>query len=77
MGEKVVRKLSPWGYVRKRDLVLHGRKQIACVNGGTCKVVNDDTYECECDPGYSGDHCENSKTETTISYYQFLYYYTL
>ena len=31
-----------------------------CVNGGTCKIVNDETYECECNPGYSGEICENS-----------------
>ena len=34
MGEKVIRKLSPWGYVRKKDLVLHGRKQISCEMAG-------------------------------------------
>ena len=37
-----------------------------CVNGGTCIVVNDETYECECDPGYNGDNCENSKIQITI-----------
>ena len=37
-----------------------------CVNGGKCIVVNDETYECDCDPGYNGDNCENSKIKTTI-----------
>ena len=28
MGEKVVRKLSPWGNVRQREIQMHGRPQI-------------------------------------------------
>ena len=41
-----------------------------CVNGGKCIVVNDDTYECECDPGYIGANCEDSKIQTIILHYQ-------
>ena len=45
MGEKIVRKLSPWGYVRKRDLVLHGRKQIACEMAGISVIDYLDLYK--------------------------------
>ena len=45
MGEKTVRKLSPWGYVRKRDLVLHGRKQIACEMAGISVIDYLDLYK--------------------------------
>jgi len=44
MGEKVVRKLSPWGYVRKKDLVLHGRKQISCEMAGISIIDYLDLY---------------------------------
>ena len=45
MGEKTVRKLSPWEYVRKRDLVLHGRKQIACEMAGISVIDYLDLYK--------------------------------
>ena len=45
MGEKVVRKLSPWGYVRKRDLMMHGRPQIACEMAGISVIDYLDLYK--------------------------------
>ena len=32
-----------------------------CLNGGNCVVDNDDTWQCNCAPGFSGDTCEHSK----------------
>ena len=31
-----------------------------CINGGTCKLVDDTTedYKCDCPDGYHGTHCE-------------------
>ncbi|XP_078664899.1 uncharacterized protein LOC144907570 [Branchiostoma floridae x Branchiostoma belcheri] len=33
--------------------------QVICQNGGTCVDV-DNTYSCDCDLGYEGDHCETN-----------------
>ena len=44
MGEKVVRKLSPWGYVRKKDFVVQGRKQISCEMAGISVIDYLDLY---------------------------------
>ena len=30
-----------------------------CINGGTCIIVNENDWKCECPPGYSGAQCEN------------------
>ena len=38
LGMKVVRKLSPWGYVRKKDLFVQGRKQISCEMAGIAVI---------------------------------------
>ena len=45
MGEKVARKLSPWGYVRKRELTMHGRPQIACEMAGISVIDYLDLYK--------------------------------
>jgi len=44
MGEKKVRKLSPWGYVRKKDFVVQGRKQISCEMAGISVIDYLDLY---------------------------------
>ena len=44
MGEKKVRKLSPWGYVRKKDFVVQGRKQISCAIAGISVIDYLDLY---------------------------------
>ena len=44
MGEKKVRKLSPWGYVRKKDFVVQGRKQISCEMAGISIIDYLDLY---------------------------------
>ncbi len=31
-----------------------------CEHGGTC-VDDVNQYTCDCDPGWTGDHCETSK----------------
>ena len=41
---KVVRKLSPWGYVRKKDLFVQGRKQISCEMAGIAVIDYLDLY---------------------------------
>ena len=33
-----------------------------CYNGGTCKIVDENNWKCECPPGYSGTQCEMSKS---------------
>jgi len=45
MGEKKVRKLSPWGYVRKKDFVVQGRKQISCEMAGISVIDYLDLYK--------------------------------
>ena len=62
MGEKVVRKLSPWGYVRKKDLVLHGRKQISCEMAGISIIDYLDLYRkftYKAQESYRLDHIAN------------------
>ena len=62
MGDKVVRKLSPWGYVRKRDLVLHGRQQIACEMAGISVIDYLDLYRkftYKAQESYRLDHIAN------------------
>ena len=44
LGMKVVRKLSPWGYVRKKDLFVQGRKQISCEMAGIAVIDYLDLY---------------------------------
>ncbi|XP_078686179.1 uncharacterized protein LOC144918925 isoform X3 [Branchiostoma floridae x Branchiostoma belcheri] len=34
---------------------------VTCENGGTCVNGADDSYTCDCAPGYEGDHCETPK----------------
>lgn len=35
-----------------------------CKNGGKCVPnYSDDQYQCDCSPGYDGDHCETGKLQ--------------
>jgi len=45
MGEKVVRKLSPWGNVRQREIQMHGRPQITCELAGISVIDYLDLYK--------------------------------
>ena len=45
MGEKVVKKLSPWGNVRQREIQMHGRPQIACELAGISVIDYLDLYK--------------------------------
>ena len=29
-----------------------------CLNGGTCRELGKDEYNCQCTEDYKGDHCE-------------------
>jgi len=45
MGEKVVKKFSPWGIVRKNELVISGRKQISYEIAGISIIDYLDLYK--------------------------------
>ena len=45
MGEKVVKKLSPWGNVRQREIQMHGRPQITCELAGISVIDYLDLYK--------------------------------
>jgi DNA polymerase elongation subunit (family B) len=45
MGEKVLKKLSPWGIVRSREIVITGRKQITCELAGITVIDYLDLYK--------------------------------
>ena len=45
MGEKVVRKLSPWGNVRQREIQMHARPQITCELAGISVIDYLDLYK--------------------------------
>ena len=45
MGDKVVRKLSPWNIVRSREIVITGRKQITCELAGVTIIDYLDLYK--------------------------------
>ena len=32
---------------------------VTCENGGTCNDLFDEGYECNCAPGFTGEHCES------------------
>ena len=59
---KVVRKLSPWGYVRKKDLFVQGRKQISCEMAGIAVIDYLDLYRkftYKAQESYRLDHIAN------------------
>lgn len=37
---------------------VEGCQKNPCWNGGTCKDLGDEKYECQCTDTYIGDHCE-------------------
>ena len=45
MGEKVVKKLSPWNNVRQREIQMHGRPQITCELAGISVIDYLDLYK--------------------------------
>ena len=45
MGDKVVRKLSPWDNVRTREITVHGRKQLTCEMAGITVIDYLDLYK--------------------------------
>ena len=62
LGMKVVRKLSPWGYVRKKDLFVQGRKQISCEMAGIAVIDYLDLYRkftYKAQESYRLDHIAN------------------
>lgn len=40
--------------------ILEGCQKNPCRNGGTCKDLGDEKYECQCTKDYRGYHCEIS-----------------
>ena len=45
MGEKVMKKLSPWNNVRTREIKLHGRDQLTCEMAGITVIDYLDLYK--------------------------------
>jgi len=45
MGEKTVKKLSPWNSVRQREIQMHGRPQITCELAGISVIDYLDLYK--------------------------------
>ena len=45
MGEKVMRKLSPWNNVRTREIQMHGRTQLSCELAGITIIDYLDLYK--------------------------------